>query len=216
MIPDEIRKQLQNIVNGVILQGTTDSCATIRNHLIQSFGASTTIKSEFESRLLIKENEKNFLINYAKRNGVWSESLPPDALYLTRGGEPLVYLSADLKHVLKVNDAIYYATWSEYFTSLVIHNLLFPSTAYQLNGFTYNKEADLCVILQQAYVQGDQASLENIDELLTFNGFKHLKRHDYYNNEFNLLLEDMHDENIIKKEGLLFFIDTVFYITDRT
>lgn len=27
-----------------------------------------------------------------------------------------------------------------------------------------------------------------------------------------IMLEDMHDENVIAKEGLLFFIDTVFYI----
>ncbi len=67
-------------------------------------------------------------------------------------------------------------------------------------------------MLKQPYVQGEQASLDNIKDLLTFNGFENTKRHDYYNKEFNLLLEDMHDENIISKEGILFFIDTVFYI----
>jgi len=77
--------------------------------------------------------------------------LPPGTEYLTRGGESEVYLAADKLNVIKVNDAIYYATWTEYFNSLVLHNLLFP-------------------------------------------------------------LEDMHDENVISRQGLLFFIDTVFYI----
>jgi AcrR family transcriptional regulator len=44
--------------------------------------------------------------------------------------------------------------------------------------------------------------------------FINTKRQDYYNEEFDLLLEDMHDENVIAKEGLLFFIDTVFYIME--
>ena len=38
------------------------------------------------------------------------------------------------------------------------------------------------------------------------------KRQDYYNSEFGLVLEDMHDENVISKDAILFFVDTVFYI----
>jgi hypothetical protein len=33
--------------------------------------------------------------------------------------------------------------------------------------------------------------------------------------EFGLILEDMHDENVIAKNDVLFFIDTVFYIMER-
>lgn len=70
----------------------------------------------------------------------------------------------------------------------------------------------LLVVLQQPYVEGEQAKLQDIKELLTFNGFVNTKRQDYYNDEFKLLLEDMHDENVISKEKILFFIDTVFYV----
>ena len=72
----------------------------------------------------------------------------------------------------------------------------------------------LGIVLQQPFIEGEQASLEDIDELLTFNGFKNIKRQDYYNEEFGLLLEDMHDENVIAREKLLFFIDTVFYVME--
>lgn len=212
MVPDEIRQQLQYITGGAILERTKDSCATIRNHLIKSFGTSTTTKSEFESKSIIKKSEESFLANYAKNNSLWIAFPPSDCSFLTRGGESMVYLSIDSKHVVKVNDAIYYATWAEYFTSLTLHNLLFPATTYELIGFTNNAELNLCAVLQQIYVQGEQASLGNIKNLLTFNGFENIKRHDYYNEEFHLLLEDMHDENIISREGILFFIDTVFYI----
>lgn len=33
----------------------------------------------------------------------------------------------------------------------------------------------------------------------------------YYNKELGLILEDIHDENVIVKSNTLFFIDTVFY-----
>jgi len=46
-------------------------------------------------------------------------------------------------------------------------------------------------------------------------GFENTRRQDYYNKEFGLELEDMHDENVIVKDDLLFFIDTVFYIMER-
>jgi hypothetical protein len=58
-----------------------------------------------------------------------------------------------------------------------------------------------------------EADLEDIKEVLDFNGFKNIKRNDYFNQDFDLLLEDMHDENVITTGGKLFFIDTVFYIT---
>jgi hypothetical protein len=67
-------------------------------------------------------------------------------------------------------------------------------------------------VLEQPFVQGTQADLNNIKEFLTFNGFEHVRRQDYFNQEFGLLLEDMHDENVIAKDDVLFFIDTVFYI----
>lgn len=100
----------------------------------------------------------------------------------------------------------------EYFNSIVIHNLLFPNTAYLLIGFIENTDGNFCVVLEQIYVTGGVAELDRIKELLTFNGFVNLKRQDYSHNKFDLILEDMHDENVIVKDDVLFFIDTVFYI----
>ena len=122
-----------------------------------------------------------------------------------------MYLAEDRRDVINVNDGIYYATWTEYFNSLVIHNLLFPNTCYALLGFM-NIDGTFCTVLQQPYVEGEQAELDNIRDLLTFNGFKNTRRQDYYNEEFGLVLEDMHDENVIVMNDVLFFIDTVFYI----
>jgi hypothetical protein len=211
MIADEIREKLQNIIRGARLKGQGDHCTKIRNLLVESFGTSSTVKKEFESRAILKEKQASFLRSHSEKVGLWLTSLPSGSEYVTRGGESQVYFAGDKLNVIKVNDAIYYATWTEYFNSLVIHNLLFPNTAYSLLGFMENAES-LCVILQQPYVEGKQANLGYIKELLTFNGFENTKRQDYYNKEFALALEDMHDENVIAKDGILFFIDTVFYV----
>jgi hypothetical protein len=211
MIADEIREKLQDIIRGALHEGAADRCSTERDFLIKSFGTDPTVKSEFESRAIIKEKQADFLISHAKETDLLLDSVPPGSEYLTKGGESMVYLAADKLNIIKVNDAIYYATWTEYFNSLVIHNLLFPNTAYSLLGFI-EKAGNLFAVLKQPFIEGEQAKLEDIRELLTFNGFVNTRRQDYYNKEFGLVLEDMHDENVIAKDGILFFIDTVFYV----
>ncbi len=211
MIADEIREKLQNIVRGARLEGAADRCSTVRNLLIQGFGTDPTVKSEFENRAIIKEKQANFLISHAKETGLFLDSVPSGSEYLTKGGESMVYLAADKLNIIKVNDAIYYATWTEYFNSLVVHNLLFPNTKYSLMGFTGNA-GNWSAVLRQPFIEGEQAKLDDIRELLTFNGFVNRRRQDYFNEEFGLVLEDMHDENVIARQDVLFFIDTVFYI----
>ena len=214
MIPNEIRERLQNIVDGTRLEGSADRCTTLRNLLVESFGTGSTVKSEFESRAIIKEKQANFLKAWAESTGSLFDDLPEGSEYLTKGGESKVYLAADGLNVIKVNDAIYYATWDEYLNSLVLHNLLFPNTAYLLIGFIEIGNG-LSVVLQQPFIEGGQARLDDIKEFLSYNGFENTKRQDYYNSEFGLVLEDMHDENVIAKNDLLFFIDTVFYVMKK-
>jgi len=215
MISDEIRQKLQNIIRGDVLEGQEDHCTAIRNLLCQSFGSDPTVKKEFESRSIVKEEQASFLKAYAEDNGIWMQSLPAGSQYLTEGGESKIYLAQDQLHVIKNNDAVYYATWLEYFNSLVIHNLLFPNTAYEFIGFTQGEAGELRAVVQQRFIEGEQADLADIKEHLIFNGFAHTKRQDYFNTEFGLILEDMHDENVIARNDVLFFIDTVFYIMER-
>ena len=214
MISHEIRNKLQNIVNGARYEGPAHNCATVRNLLIESFGTGSTVKSEFESRAIIKEKQAGFLKTWAEETGVLHAGLPMGSQYLTKGGESKIYLAPDGLNVIKVNDAIYYATWDEYLNSLLLHNLLFPNTAYSLIGFI-KIDNGLSAVLQQPFIEGKQAQLDDIRELLSYNGFENTKRQDYYNDEFGLVLEDMHDENVIAKDDLLFFIDTVFYIMKK-
>jgi hypothetical protein len=211
MLPNDTRSKIENITRGIIIEGGADPCTAIRNLLCASFTTSTTVKEDFEGKSVIKEKQRIVIEDYCNEKALWITALPDEDRYLTRGGEARVYLHSDNKHVIKLNDAVYYATWLEFFNSILLHNSIFTNTAYSLNGFV--KEGDvLYAVLQQPFISADgQADLTDIKKLLAYNGFENNRRNDYINRELGLILEDMHDENVLVNSETLFFIDTVFY-----
>ena len=157
-----------------------------------------------------KEEETKSLIQLAEENNLWVENINID-LYVSQGAEQKVYLS-DGSTVLKLNDAIYYASWVDYFHNLLLNNLFFPDTAYQLLGF-YKDLDVLYAVVEQPFVKANEKTdLSIVKAFLENNGFLNKKNHDYYNEELGLILEDLHDENVLTQNGMLYFIDTVFYI----
>lgn len=214
MLPDGTRQKIENIVRGIIIAGAADHCTTTRNFLCGRFDTSKTVKTNFESQRIIKKEQEACLKHFASKNNLWITDLPEEKQFIARGGESQVYLATDQRHVIKINDGAYYATWLEYFNSLVLHNSIFSDTAYVFIGFAEIGELLMAVVRQPFIISDSQAMLDDIKEFLDFNGFQNTKRQDYYNSEYGLILEDMHDENVISKEGKLFFIDTVFYTVD--
>jgi hypothetical protein len=210
MFNDDTQAKLTHIIQGSRIPGQTNHCTAVRNHLCSSFTTSTTVKANFESNALIKKEQELNLREYASQNNLWVGALPGQ--YLTRGGESQVYLEDNGTFVVKINDAIYYATWLEYFNSLLLHNLIFPDTAYNFVGFMELDNTLFAVVRQPFIIANGQAELGDISTFLEYNGFKNTKRQDYFNAEYGLILEDMHDENVIANSEKLFFIDTVFYV----
>jgi hypothetical protein len=122
-----------------------------------------------------------------------------------------VYLK-DGSTVLKLNDAIYYACWIDYLHNLLLNNLFFPDTAYRLLGF-YNDQDVIYAVVEQQFVKAtEKTDLNDVKAFLENNDFRNTKNHDYFNEELGLILEDLHDENVLTQNGMLYFIDTVFYI----
>ncbi len=211
MFSHDTRNKIKNITEGVIIEGARDYCTAVRNFLCAGFSTSTTVKTNFESKARVKEKQTSLLKEYSSLHSLWVEQLPDESRYLTRGGEARVYLNKDNKSVIKLNDAIYYATWLEFFNSILLHNIIFENTAYTFLGFTQQNDV-LYAVLQQPFITADaQVELNDIKQLLTFNGFENNRRNDYVHKELGLILEDMHDENVIVNSETLFFIDTVFY-----
>ena len=133
--------------------------------------------------------------------------------YVSEGAEQKVYLQ-NQKSVFKLNDSIYYNSWEDYLHNLLLHNTFFEDTAYQLIGFHTENET-LFAVVEQPFVEvTSTTNLEHIKGLLLSNGFTNTRNNDYYHKELGLILEDLHDENVLTKDGLLYFIDTVFYLTD--
>lgn len=200
--------EIQHIISGEgeIRFGTTIQ-ATAR-YLARSQATSSVVKEHEQSKL--EETKK--LIGYIKDNNLWVDSINAEN-YVSEGAEQKVYIKGN-KSVLKLNDAIYYLSWIDYLHNLLLHNYFFPDTAYQLLGF-YFSENTLYAVVEQAFVKANEnTDLDFVKQFMQSNGFHNTKNNDYYNPSLGIILEDLHDENVLTRDGILYFIDTVFYIQD--
>ena len=97
--------------------------------------------------------EAKSLVQFADDNNLWVENINVD-LYVSQGAEQKVFLK-DGSTVLKLNDAIYYASWVDYFHNLLLNNLFFPDTAYHLLGFY--KDLDIIyAVVEQQFVKANE------------------------------------------------------------
>lgn len=204
-----MKYELQNIISGKGKVKFGKLIQTAANHLKRSKGTSALV----ENNKHIKSTESESLKAFIEQNNLWITNINFKK-FVSEGAEQKVYLKNG-KKVLKLNDAIYYLSWIDYFHNLLLNNYFFPATAYNLKGFYLNDEI-LYAVVEQTYVKAtEKTELKNVNEFLTQNGFNNTKNNDYFNPELGIILEDLHDENVLTKTGDLFFIDTVFYLIDE-
>jgi hypothetical protein len=209
MVQGHLKHELLNIISGKVEVRYGKIIQTIARYLRNCAKTGTEIKDPKQ----VREQEKAHLEQYITDNNLLISEID-FTKYVSEGAEQKVYLK-DSEHVLKLNDAIYYASWSDYFTNLLLHNYFFSDTAYELIGFT--KENDkLFAVVQQSFVLSDQhTDISKVKAFLQLNGFTNTRNNDYLNHELCVILEDLHDENVLTQDGILYFIDTVFYLTDK-
>ncbi len=95
---------------------------------------------------------------------------------------------------------------------MLFHNHYFPDTAYDLVGFL-EKETVLYAVVEQPFVKSDSLTdLDNVKIFMKANGFLIKKNNDYYHGETGLILEDLHEGNVLTQNGILYFVDTVFFL----
>jgi hypothetical protein len=203
---DEIRK----IIHGDDATGESNNGeGTLIQTIARKLQTGKTAGSATERAEYNKTKENKIIESFAQEHNLWVENIDENK-YLSEGAEQKIYFNGDT--VLKVNDGIYYKSWEDYFIALQIHNLLFPDTSYTLKGFC-QKDNRLFAVVEQPFIKANGAY--DFDELKTFlenDGFTHKKNQDFYHEKWGIILEDLHDENVIKKDGVYFFIDTVIYI----
>ena len=154
--------------------------------------------------------ETKFLIDFASKKKLFLHNIK-ESDFISEGAEQKVFIK-DEKNVIKLNDAIYYASWEDYFLNLLIHNYFFPDTAYKLIGFHQNLKT-LYAVVKQRFIKADQMTkLSEVKSFLVTNGFQNTRNHDYYHPQLGIILEDLHDENVLTQNSILYFIDTVFYL----
>jgi translation initiation factor 1 (eIF-1/SUI1) len=75
MLTNEIRRKLESIIQGNVIEESEDTCATIRNFLCKRFATDTTVKKDFESKQLIKKEQGQLLKNFVIDKGLFLLSL---------------------------------------------------------------------------------------------------------------------------------------------
>ena len=205
-----MKDEIQHILSGKSQVKHHHLIQAACSYLKRGQGTSSMAKDQQQH----KEEETKSLIQFVEENNLWAENINVE-LFVSQGAEQKVYLK-DGSTVFKLNDAIYYASWVDYFHNLLPNNLFFPDTAYELLGF-YKEKDVLYAVVEQPFVKANEKTdLNMVKAFLEINGFINKKNHDYYNEELGLILEDLHDENVLTQDGMLYFIDTVFYIVKAT
>ena len=202
----QVKYELQNLISGKSGASYDALMQTTASHLRTGKRTGPMAEGKHQN----KAQETAGLIDFAKSNHLILEHIPEES-FIASGAEQRVYITGE-KYVIKLNDAIYYASWEDYFYNLLLHNYFFADTAYHLLGF-YLSDNTFYAVVQQPYIKADSmTNLEKVKDFMTANGFENKRRHDYENVNLGLIIEDLHDENVLTRDGLLYFIDTVFFI----
>lgn len=205
----QTKHELQNILSGKSGASYNSVIQTIARHLGGSKGAGPMAQEKHQN----KHKETKKIIQFAENNNLILQQIE-ESKFISSGAEQKVYIKND-EYVIKLNDAIFYASWQDYFHNLLFHNYFFDDTRYQLLGFL-NKGETLYEAVKQPYIKADKmTNVALIKEFLTNNGFINNRNHDYYHPELGIILEDLHDENVLTANNILYFIDTVFYIDPK-
>ena len=160
--------------------------------------------------------QEEILENWAREKGIWCDNSTSyfSGLYgdmYAQGGESTVYLKADGLNVVKEIDLSYYVEPHLALDRIVLHNAYVGLEApLDIIGFGRSSEGRFVIMVEQPFIQGKTVSLDEIYDFVTALGFK-LYRHrtEYTNGE--ILLNDVHDENVLKTpDGHYVIIDADF------
>lgn len=204
----DLKHELQNIILGDGPSGQPGKLKKVQTFLRANAGTGITV----EKQQYLKSEEAAALVLFAQTEKLLYEPAINEDDFISEGAEQRVYRIDDL-HVIKTNGGIFYESWLDYFNSLLIHNYFFPSTAYRFVGFKTINEELHAIVKQQFIVTSEPTDLSAVKQFLEYNGFLNNRNNDYVNTGLGLIFEDLHDENVLSNNGVLFFIDTIFYLT---
>lgn len=111
------------------------------------------------------------------------------------GGEHQLYQHEG--YFFKRNNLSYHTNWLQYFHRLVLHNWLFPETSVQFEGLMLVEDELWPIITQKALLAVRVATRDEVEAEMKQRGFYRRKADNYYNSDLGVLVEDLHDENVL-------------------
>lgn len=130
------------------------------------------------------------------------------------GAEHHVYHDQECgRWIKRLYHGVNHSTLGDYFARMRLHAVLFPETAYRLEGFTVNaKNKELAPVVSQPHVEVDTTrplvTKAETDDLMAVMGFASVQlKHDgvqddgyfaYLHPISGVLAHDLHDENVVR------------------
>ena len=213
-------ERLPQAAEQTLSEGSLRAALTIVRNIHQT-GEATALKEpetaderwEIASRLQLLEEqalriwatESNSWLSEAAFTKHWREGGEVE------GSEHQVYELNGI--VYKRNNLFYHSNWLEYFHRLVLHNWLFPETAVDFLGLMLVNDDLQPVITQKALLAVRGAERKEVENEMKRRGFYRRKADDYYNPDLGVMVEDLHDENVlVSPKGSLLIFDPVLYL----
>lgn len=162
--------------------------------------------------------ERKILSDWIKSNDCFIEEADIDACedlhdMNAAGAESIIFYDSASNNIIKLCDPFVITNkFSDFLHERVyLQNLLFPDTAYTLEGFTIYKDTFRC-ILSQPYIKGEAiTSLSELSDYMGDLGFEYNIDKRRFENGF-FCVSDIHPGNILKVgDNEYAFIDTIIW-----
>lgn len=164
------------------------------------------------------DRQEEIIKEYAQKKGIWTENAPAKLKEkygdpFQSGKESIVWLDEERGVVVKSSVTNQYPTLREALDSITLSNAYFPAAKITVVGFGTNKNGDFEIITEQPYIQGEDATEQDIKDYFNKLGFTENERlyqgKDAFGNE-EVIFKDAAPKNVIKTpEGNIVPIDLI-------
>ena len=154
------------------------------------------------------EIEQRVAEQYAKEHGIW---IPMDNVFDLgtpgpSGNENDTYVAKDT--IYKVNNLLNSGGICKLLDKILLHNLIFPNTAYKLHGFTgYDGRTIMPVLEQERICESKPATQIMIDTYMAALGFERDGETGRFKNESYRVWDVAPRNVLVDKDGDMYVID---------
>jgi hypothetical protein len=164
------------------------------------------------------DRQEEIVEEYAKKKGIWTENAhaklnQQHGKPINSGQESIVWLDRKRGVVIKSSNTRNYTTLREALDSITLSNAYFPAAKITVIGFGTDAEGNFEIITEQPYIQGTEATEQEIKDYFNNLGFTENERlyvgKDAFGNE-EVIFKDAAPKNVIKTpEGNIIPIDLI-------